>query len=203
MIKLIIFDLWNTISYKKYKDGSIYDLHNEIGKKVNKRKFLKTFENHFQLSKISYNKAFINMLDELKIKYDNKLIKKLVKKREKYQSVFIFYKYLLPLLKELKKNYKIALLSNTTHQLGERIKKSKVKNYFNKLFFSYELKAIKPDPKTFKGVLSYFKVKPSEALMIGDTYLDDVVSARKLGINAIHFKDGNQLKRDLKKMGVL
>jgi HAD superfamily hydrolase (TIGR01549 family) len=203
MIKLIIFDLWNTISYKKYKEGSIHDIHDELKTKINHRKFLKTFEKNFQISKISYDKSFKNMLDELKIKYDDGLIKKLVKKREKYQSIFLFYEYLFPLLKELKKKYKIALLSNTTYQLGERIKKSKLKYYFDKLFFSYELKAIKPDPKTFKAVLSYFKIRPSEALMIGDTYLDDVVSAKKLGINAIHFKNGAQLKRDLKKMGVL
>ena len=35
--------------------------------------------------------------------------------------------------------------------------------------------------------------------MIGDTFQDDVVPARKLGLKAIHFKSGDQILKELRK----
>ena len=39
-----------------------------------------------------------------------------------------------------------------------------------------------------KEMLKLAKCKPEEAIMIGDSLEDDILSSRKLGINAIHFK---------------
>jgi HAD superfamily hydrolase (TIGR01662 family) len=203
-MKVIIFDLWNTIAYHNYKSGSL----SSICKKCYKndyRTFLKSYETFFQTSKnISFEKSFEKLFKKLKIKYDDKKIKKYSQKRKKYETDFIFYAYLFPLLKKLKKQgYKIALLSNTSSLVGEKIKKTKLNKYFDKFFFSYELRSIKPDPKNFKTVLKHFKVKPSEALMIGDTFQDDVVASRKLGLKAIHFKNGNQILKELRKGGII
>ena len=199
-MKVIIFDLWSTIAYHKYKDGSLGDICKECYKK-DYRTFLKSYEDIFQTSKnVSFDKGFEKLFKKLKIKYDDKKIKKYTDKRRRYESAFIFYKYLFPLLKKLKnEGYKIALLSNTDAYLGEKIKKTKLNKYFDGFFFSYDLKSIKPNPKNFKAVLKYFKIKPSEALMIGDTFQDDVVPARKLGLKAIHFKRGDQILKELRK----
>lgn len=202
MIKIIIFDLWSTLCYKKYTKGDTAHLSKEIKKPF--RKVLKTYEKHFQLDRSTdFEKKYENMFKELKIKFDRKLVEKYAKHRKKQEIVCEDYRYTLPLLKILKKRYKIAVLSNTTFVSGNKVLKSPLSKYVDKFFFSYETKVIKPDPKAFKKVLSYFKVKPSEALMIGNTYQDDVVPARKIGMKAVLFRDEKQIIHDLKKIGVI
>jgi putative hydrolase of the HAD superfamily len=205
MIKVIIFDSSNTLAYKKYRKGNVKSLWKKTGKKCSLRKFLKTYEKNFQLDNSgNFELKYKKMLDELKIPYTEKLIKKYALYRKRIESTFCIYTYAMPLLKELKqKGYKTSVLSNKTFSHANQILKSKLTKYIDRFFFSYDLKSIKPDPRNFKAVLSYFKVKPSEALMIGDTYKDDVLAARKLGIKAILFKNGKQLKKDMKKTGVL
>lgn len=206
MIKVIIFDLWNTLCHKKYKKGSTKYLCNEFESPVcDKRKILKAYERTFQLDrKTDLEKKFRRLFKELNLKVDDKKIKKYAKYRYKLETICQNFRYTLPLLRELKKKgYKIAVLSNLTYLSGRIVKKASISGYVDKFFFSYELKSIKPDPKNFNAVLNYFKIKPYEALMIGDNYVDDYLAAKKLGIKAIHLKNEKQLKRDLKKMGML
>ncbi|MBR9691976.1 HAD-IA family hydrolase [Candidatus Woesearchaeota archaeon] len=205
MFKVIIFDLWSTLAYKKKRKGSTKSLWKETGKKYSYRKMIKTYEKIFQLgSSSNFEEKYKRMLDELKIPYTEELIKRYAFYRRTLESKRYVYKYAVPLLKELKKKgYKIVVLSNTTRAHGSKIMKSELSNYVNKFFFSYDIGSIKPDLKNFKAVLSYFKVKPSGALMIGDSYPDDVVPSRKLGMDAIHFHNGRQLRKELKEMKIL
>jgi HAD superfamily hydrolase (TIGR01509 family) len=203
MIKLIIFDLWNTLAYKN-KTGMSKYIWKRCCKNHTYRKVLKTYENIFQLDRsTNFEKKYSDMFKELKVNVNETLIKKFALRRKKTESNYRFYFYSIPLLRKLKKKgYKTAVLSNTTGVAGPAIRKSKLSKYIDRFFFSYDLGSIKPDPRNFKAVLKYFKAKPSEALMIGNTYEDDVLPARKLGIKAIHFKNG-KLKKELKRMGVL
>ncbi|TKJ17282.1 hypothetical protein CEE44_01980 [Candidatus Woesearchaeota archaeon B3_Woes] len=205
MIKLIIFDLWSTLEYKRHKKGTVEWIYEKLARKHSLRKVRKTFEKTFHMHKSdSFEKDYKKMFDILQIKHDHIIIKKNALYRRKIESESSLYKYSVPLLRTLnKKRYKVALLSNITHFHGILIKKSILKKYIDKFFFSYELGSIKPDKKNFRAVLSYFKVKPSETIMIGDNYKDDIVPSKELGINAIHFRNGKKLKRKLKKIGVL
>jgi len=204
-IKLIIFDLWNTLEYKRHEKGSVEWIKSKLARKHSLRKVRKTFEKTFQMHKSdSFEKDYKKMFDILKIKYDHVLIKKNAFYRKRIESESSLYKYSIPLIKELKKKgYKLCILSNITHFHGIRMKKSILKKYMDKFFFSYEIGSIKPDKKNFKVILSHFKVKPSETIMIGDNYKDDIIPAKELGINTIHFRNSRKIKKELKKMGVL
>jgi len=205
MIKLIIFDFWSTIGYKKYKKGNLISLWKKIGKKYEFRKFDKAYERNFQLDKSpNYESKYKKLLKEFKIPYTDELIKKYADYRRRLDSKRYLYSFVIPLFKKLKqKGYKISVLSNTTYAHGSKIKKMKLKKYVDKFFFSYEIGSIKPDLRNFKYILSYFKIKPSEALMIGNSYKDDVVPARKLGMKAIHFQGCSKLRKDLRQMEVI
>jgi len=73
-MKVIIFDLWSTIAYHKYKDGSLGDICKECYKK-DYRTFLKSYEDIFQTSKnVSFDKGFEKLFKKLKI---NMMIKRL------------------------------------------------------------------------------------------------------------------------------
>lgn len=204
MIRLAVFDLWNTIAYHQSKKGSLKSICERCCN-LNYREFLKAYEKTMQLSKgVSFEKGFRKLFDELNIKASDEEIKRYSDERESYESDFRFYKYIAPLIRELKKNRcNTALLSNTSSYLGERIKKTETGKKFDKIFFSYELHSMKPDSKNFKKVMKHFRVKPEESVMTGDNYQDDFLAAKKLGMHAIHFKDGRQVRRELKKMGAV
>ncbi len=49
----------------------------------------------------------------------------------------------------------------------------------------YEAKCDKTNPKMYRKVLEILKVKPEEAVMIGDNIEIDILLPKKLGIHAI------------------
>lgn len=85
--------------------------------------------------------------------------------------------YKLEMLRRLKaKGYRLMLLSNTNPLMFPRICDTYFKqegltvdDYFDDIFLSYELGAIKPDPKIFRKVLEISGVNPEETLFIDDS----------------------------------
>jgi len=91
------------------------------------------------------------------------------------------------LLKKLKKNYFLAVISNTRKErLRLVLKKSKLKDYFDFTISSYELKAEKSKLTPFKHFLKMAGASPQEAIMIGNRIDEDLI-AKKLGIKTILF----------------
>lgn len=56
--------------------------------------------------------------------------------------------------------------------------------YCNALFTG-EPDIRKPDPRAFQQVLDYFKIKPQEAISIGDQENTDIIPAKKIGMRTI------------------
>jgi len=83
-----------------------------------------------------------------------------------------------------KSGLKLALLSNTEspgfHKLESRLKFS---NHLDVLAPSFITKALKPDKKGFLWVLKKLKIKPSEALMVGDSLRADICGAQGVGMH--------------------
>ncbi|MDI3527421.1 MAG: glucose-phosphatase [Tenuifilum sp.] len=103
----------------------------------------------------------------------------------------------LKFIERLRDDYKIFLLSNTNaihfeHYNKELAKKTgkELKDYFDKLYLSFELGMRKPQPEIFQRVLDENRIDPKETLFIDDT-LEHIAAAKKLGINAIHLNGGN------------
>jgi putative hydrolase of the HAD superfamily len=104
------------------------------------------------------------------------------------------------LLENIRKNYRIFLLSNSNdiHYLNFCESLRQVYGYqdFNAIFenayFSYRLHMRKPDPLIFKWVLDTSKLIPSETLFIDDTFINIQV-ALELGINVYHLPEGEDI----------
>jgi putative hydrolase of the HAD superfamily len=103
-----------------------------------------------------------------------------------------FPKARFELLKQLKNNYNIYLLSNTNeiHYLyfnQYAIKFLGVKyldDLFTQCFYSHKMKMRKPDQEIFIKMLEMGKINPAESLYIDDLE-ENVKTARDLGIKAI------------------
>lgn len=83
--------------------------------------------------------------------------------------------YKLDMLEDLKKKYKLYLLSNTnpvimswarSPQFSAREKS--LDEYFDKLYLSYEMGITKPHPDIFKQIIDDTGIIPSETLFIDD-----------------------------------
>ena len=105
----------------------------------------------------------------------------------------------LQLIKKLKKNHTIYLLSNTNvihinafkKQLGNKRWLAFIK-LFDKIYLSHELGLRKPDVKIFEHVLKEQKLKAEEVFFIDDSP-QHIAGAKKLGIHSHHLLDNEDV----------
>ncbi|RYY59649.1 MAG: HAD family phosphatase, partial [Chitinophagaceae bacterium] len=60
----------------------------------------------------------------------------------------------------------------------------------------------KPFPEFYQRLLDRYNVKPEDAVFIDDNFRN-VEAARKMGIESIHFTSPDNLREELKRLGVL
>ncbi|MDB4835005.1 HAD family phosphatase [Cyclobacteriaceae bacterium] len=98
------------------------------------------------------------------------------------------------LIKRLNKSYQTFVLSNTSNLhiqgLNKILKQSsgydKLHDVMNNtIYFSYEIKRRKPDLDIYEYVLKESNLKAEETVFLDDN-LDNILAARKVGIEAIH-----------------
>ena len=106
-------------------------------------------------------------------------------------------------LKEIKK-YKLIALSNVNASHWNYIltKNWKFLEYFDELILSYQLHMTKPDPKIFKYAIKKANCKPKEIVFIDDG-LNNVRSAKELGMIGIHYKNMENLINEFKKLKII
>ena len=89
-------------------------------------------------------------------------------------------------LEELKKHYKLALITNGAIDIQrDKIEGSKLGNFFDPIIISGEVGSGKPNPKLFQMALERLAVTPEETVMIGDSLSRDIGGARAVGIRTI------------------
>ena len=105
----------------------------------------------------------------------------------------------LHLLSELKKKYRLLLLSNTnplhieTAVAAEFSKTGKtMQDFFDKCYLSYEMGMVKPDVEIFKALLADAQVKAEECLFLDDGK-KNIDTAAALGIQTYWVKPNENL----------
>jgi epoxide hydrolase-like predicted phosphatase len=97
------------------------------------------------------------------------------------------------LLKELRKKYSLFLLSNTSSIHISQVNKileattgiTNLDKLFDKVYLSYEMGLMKPDPEIYLRVLKEQNILAEETLFLDDN-ADNIAAASKLGIDTIH-----------------
>ncbi len=98
--------------------------------------------------------------------------------------------------------YKIFILSNMPHEMHQEL--IQLHDFFTHpegQIFSYQVKAIKPQPQIYEALLKTYQLNPEESVFIDDRY-DNIVAAKRLRIKAIHCQSFDQVLSDLTKLGV-
>ncbi len=101
--------------------------------------------------------------------------------------------YLDEVLAELKrKGYKLGIITNTVTSHEEHVRlalqKIDIEKYFDVIFTSVDVGHEKPDERIFMTALRALKVKPHEAIMIGNRISTDIVGGNRLGMKTILLK---------------
>ncbi len=103
------------------------------------------------------------------------------------------YSGTVPTLIRLKRNYKLAIISDApVLKVWERLVTMKIENFFDFVITKSDIKAQKPSSKIFRKALRLLEIKPEEAIMVGDRADRDVKGARALGIKTVFARYGNQ-----------
>ena len=108
-------------------------------------------------------------------------------------------------LKKLKdsNSFKLIALSNVNSSHWDYLLNQKwgFIEYFDELILSHEVHMTKPEKKIFDYAIEKAGCKPEEILFIDDG-LNNVVSAKKLGIVGIHFSTAKDLIEELRQLGI-
>lgn len=108
----------------------------------------------------------------------------------------------LELARELKKSYKIAILSNTSRGWIDGSLTESQQSIFDVIEISGETGHSKPDRRAYLGVTRSLEEFPEDCLMIDDS-LSNCTAATEVGMQAIHYTNLADLKRELMKYGIL
>lgn len=117
----------------------------------------------------------------------------------------IFTDPLVPeaMLEGLAKRYRLLVLSNTNAIHFEMVREQyrPLLRHFHDLVLSYEVKAMKPDPRIFAIAVERAGCRPEECF-----YTDDIAAytaaAREQGIDAVTFESADQIQRELAVRGI-
>ena len=116
-------------------------------------------------------------------------------------KVFRRNEELFPIIRRLKLNYKLVIVSNAnaveaaTHQATEMYRE------FDIVILSYKVGVRKPDPKIYQIAIDRLQMAPEEIIFV-DNAQENFGEANKLGLKGILFKNVEQLKDELKHLGV-
>ncbi|MBN2226254.1 MAG: HAD family hydrolase [candidate division Zixibacteria bacterium] len=111
----------------------------------------------------------------------------------------------IPVLTELAKTKKLALISDFDHppHLYKLLKNFRLEPFFQSVIVSGEVGITKPDPGIFKPALEQTGVEPNRVIYVGDT-IKDVQGALAAGLTPVLIKrdDDNKTRMDYSNGGV-
>lgn len=109
---------------------------------------------------------------------------------------------LLNYIEQLKKNYKIGLLTNYNHLwMNELFSIYKLEKYFDSKVISSLVNVIKPEKEIYQISLDRLKIKPEEALFFDDRPRN-IEGGEEVGIKSFLFVDNKKFIEDLRSCGI-
>jgi len=195
MIKVIIFDVGGV-----YLDGSFVNFVNKVNKVLNINKNFHT--NQEVIVDIRLAKGEIPIKEFFKKYFKKKINRKQMRKIIKiWTNTWKLSTEMKKLVKKLKKNYRLAILSNSDSLNSQNYEKKGWYKYFDVLILSHKLGVRKPQKKIYDIAIKKLNVKPKECLFI-DNQEECLKPARKIGMKTVLFKSKLQLKKELRKLRI-
>lgn len=219
MIKLITFDLWNTLisdtgssEVRKYRIEKLKKMFAEgFGREFTDEEINSSIQHSWKVFTVEWDTRGYTptssymvkqMFEHLNLEHTNSVFEPAVELMETalHRSESAFVQGIEELLERVKYDYALAVISDTGftpgRHLREVLKKRGVFRYFTMFAFSDEIGVAKPDRRIFEYVLSRTGAKPHEAVHIGDLLKTDIKGAKNAGMKAVHFTKEVFIKED-------
>ena len=209
MLKAIFFDLTDTLQHfdwnKQWQLLVPYvnkTLKTNIATDEFKKKYQQVYES-YRLGWINDDKEFFDLLcRQLSINATKRQVIAIAKKNLSIRKRFTW----LPrdydkTLKELRKRYKLAVVSSGVatwcYHDYKRIFGFDFKKHFDLVLFSQEQGYLKDSGKLFEVALKKLRLKPGEAVFVGNDYEEDILLAKRHGLGTAYLnKEGTKGKAD-------
>ena len=114
--------------------------------------------------------------------------------------------YILEYLQELRKSYKVFLLTNNNPYIinwacspGFASSGKTLSDYFDKIYVSYQMKCTKPGLKIYRMMTKDAGINPAESLIIDDSE-QNIQGAIACGFQVLHVKNGADWRNALTAM---
>lgn len=198
MYKYLLFDLDNTLLdftkaerkalHKTFDEFSVpfSDINVSVFKKYNK-KYWELFEEGKIAKEELLVRRFNDFFSEIEINYVDSV---------KFNSFYLNalsdgteeIDHAYELLESLS-NYKIAIITNgVTHTQNERIRKSRLGKFFDKVYISEQIGYQKPKKEFFDYVFKDLNIKSKdEVLLIGDSITSDILGGINYQIDTVWY----------------
>lgn len=107
-------------------------------------------------------------------------------------------------LEKLSSNYQLGIVSNYTYAplIYAGLRRLKVNDFFDVVVVSEEVGFRKPSPKIFQEALRKLSLKAQEVLYVGDTPLEDIEGAERVGLETVFIPSQFNSLEDLQKARV-
>ena len=190
MIRAVLFDLHGTLAYVEnpVSDFEISDYLFSRGYEVSPQQLRAAW---FYVSMIDYPKYgykswrsyFSRILWRLGVKVDKETLDWIVRLLSS-RPYRLYPDAAEAVIKAKENGLKTAIVTTIAYfQFKEAIQP--IKNYIDFVMTGYEAKCDKSNPKMYRKILEILRVKPEEAVMIGDNLPIDIILPKKLGIKTI------------------
>jgi putative hydrolase of the HAD superfamily len=198
MIKLVIFDLDNTLTdFVRMKEVSIeaaiqamIDAGLLVPPDRIREEILKIYEDEG----IEYQKVFNKLLVNLNGEVDYKILAAgIVGYRRAREAALVLYPHVrVTLIQLFGKGLKLAVISDAPRQEAWlRLCYLQLHHMFDMVITYEDTGEYKPSPAPFRMVLDKMGIKADEALMVGDWPERDIVGAAELGIRTVFARYGD------------
>lgn len=206
MIKAVFFDWFNTLAHyypprEELERQTLSELGFNVSPQVINRGFYLADKNFYEenarlpirLRSLEeqltiYSRFQVIILQEARITPAQDLVMKMMGRMRELNSTmkFVLYDDVLPALKAVKDmKLTTGLLTNLQSEINSMCIKLGIAYLLDFVVTSGEVGADKPQPPIFLKALELAKVKPEEAVHVGDQYVNDVKGAQAVGIGAI------------------
>jgi putative hydrolase of the HAD superfamily len=197
---VVVFDLGNVLIPFNY--DLVVERLNKIEPGLGTRfyKFYKDnyhYHRDYEANRITEEVFLASMLEALEHKVDADTFCRI------FSEIFTVNDNVAALIPELKKKYKVVLLSNT-NDIHRRYgwQQYYFIEYFDKLFLSHQIGAVKPEEAIYRAVEAY-TLKPSAEHIFIDDVPEYAAGAKAIGWDAIVFTGYENLVNELKQREIL
>jgi len=187
-MKAIIFDFFGTIMENGIFPSPVRQVKYFLRlREMPFQEYIVKFEKAFMTKKFeNLEEAFKNVVREFNLKVPDFVIEKLIGLWNKNRLLAKPFPEVKEVLEDLKKDYKLILLSNSDcFSIEPLLEKYDMDKYFDAKFFSYETGLLKSNKEIFDKIRKKLGIKKEEMIIVGDSLESDIKSAENANIKAI------------------